>query len=72
MFETLRADELIPGDTFNTHCGVGDLAWCEILSVTVLENDNPGMQDRIEIRYRSNGICNVRVFLADSRVDIKA
>lgn len=72
MIETVRADELIPGDIFDTRCGVGSLAFREILTVVLLENDNPNAQDRIRITYAGEGISNVRTLLADYPVRIAA
>ena len=70
-FETVRADELVPGDVFNTHCGVGHWAWARIVTCRLVENDQPGAQDRIEIVYDADVICPVKVFLADSPVQIR-
>lgn len=63
-----RADSLIPGDVFDTRCGVGDLAFAGVLSVRVIENDSPGAQDRIEITLAGDVISNTRTMLAGSVV----
>jgi hypothetical protein len=62
----MRADELVPGDVFDTRCATGDYA--KILKVRVLENDAPGSQDRIEVKYETDAMSNTRTFLADSIV----
>jgi hypothetical protein len=67
--QTLRADEIIPGDMFDTGCGVGD-TFAEVLSVKLHENDRPGSPDRIEIRLAGNAISNTRTLNADYRVTI--
>lgn len=71
MIQTLRADELIPGDVFDTRTGVGSHAFQEITSVVLLENDNAGHQDRVRITFTGPGISNVRTLLADYPVDVK-
>lgn len=71
MVVELRADELIPGDVFDTRCGVGDTAFHEITNVRVIENDAPGQKDRIEIRYASDSISPTRTLLADSKVRVR-
>jgi hypothetical protein len=65
---TLRADELMPGDVFDTHCGIGDLAWATIARARLIEIDNPHSEDRIEVTMLGGGISNTREFLASSPV----
>jgi hypothetical protein len=64
----MRADELIPGDRFDTRCGSGTAAFCTITKVRLVETDAPGAQDRIEIRYESDCISPTRTLLAGSIV----
>jgi hypothetical protein len=71
MIQNLRADEIIPGDMFDTGCGVGD-TFAEVLSVKVQENNRPNSVDRIEIRLAGNGLSATRVLNADYRVTVQA
>jgi hypothetical protein len=66
----MRADELIPGDRYDTRCGVGDLAFAEIAAVRLIEVNAPGAQDRIEVRDKGDGLSSTRTFLADSVVRV--
>ncbi|MEU7096069.1 hypothetical protein [Kitasatospora aureofaciens] len=66
----IKADELIPGDLFNTHCGIGLDAFRRIAGVRVIENDAPGAQDRIEIRWDGTSISPARVLVASSTQEI--
>ncbi|MGW3727300.1 hypothetical protein [Streptomyces sp. NPDC000851] len=67
MLTQLRADELIPGDVFDTRCG--DFA--KITKVRLLENDNHAAQDRVEITWEDHCISPSRVLLADYLVTVK-
>jgi hypothetical protein len=68
----MRADELIPGDRFDTRCGAGLDAFCKITKVRLIEVGTAGSQDRIEIRYESDCISPTRTLLASSMVRILA
>ena len=70
MITQFRADAVIPGDVFDTQCGVGDLAHAVVLKVRAIENDNPSAQDRIEFTLSGYGITSTRVLLASSLVRI--
>jgi hypothetical protein len=48
----ILADELIPGDVIDTHCGVGEYAWAEVVRVVIEENDRPGSVDRVWLTLR--------------------
>jgi len=67
---TLRADELIAGDVFDTNCGIGSLAWATVKRVRLVEVDHPNSQDRIEVTMLGDGISNTREFLASSPVRV--
>lgn len=64
----LRADELIPGDRFDTHCGLGLDRFRLITRVRLEENNRPGGEDRIEITFDTDAISNTRTFRASSLV----
>jgi hypothetical protein len=65
-----RADELIPGDRFDTRCGIGLAPFRTITRVRIEENDRPGSQDRVEITFDTDAMCNIRMFLANSIVRV--
>jgi hypothetical protein len=71
MLTIVRADEVIPGELFDTKCGVGDLAFCKVISTQIIEDNHPGHQDRVEIRYESDSISPTRVLMASYPVRIK-
>lgn len=62
---TKRADEIIPGDVFDTRCGVADLAWKTVLRVRVIERAAPN-QDRIEITLDTDSLGCTREMVASS------
>lgn len=62
---TKRADEIIPGDVFDTRCGVADLAWKTVLRVRVIERAAPH-QDRIEVTLDTDAMCPTRQMVASS------
>ncbi|MFE9026199.1 hypothetical protein ACFYOA_08040 [Streptomyces iakyrus] len=64
----MRADELIPGDKFDMRCATGDFV--KVTRVRLIENDNPGAQDRIEVKFASDAISSTRTFLAGSIVRV--
>jgi len=70
MITTMRADELIPGDMFDTTIGTGHDRFAEIVSVRVVENNSPNTHDRIEIRYKGTEISPTRTMLADREVRV--
>ncbi|MGO1050733.1 hypothetical protein [Crossiella sp. CA198] len=66
----MRADQIIPGEIVDTHCGIGYLAWALVLRVRVIENNNPNCEDRIEVTFEGDAISNTRVYLSSSLVDV--
>lgn len=69
----IRADEIIPGDRFDTRTGIGtNNEFKTVTHVRYIECDEPGSQDRVEIRYDSDCIHPVRTLLAGSLVRVAA
>lgn len=71
MIITRRADEILPGTVIDTQCGIGDLAFVTVTSRRMIENDNPGSQDRVELRWDDGSISPCRELLADYPVRVK-
>ena len=51
-----HADEILPGDMFDTRCGAGDLAFEEVLVKRFIENDEAGQEDLVELRLNTTGM----------------
>lgn len=67
-----RADTVIPGDAFDTHCGTGGYSIAVVDRVRYEDNDAPGHQDRVEIFYTTllTGYKGSREHLASSKIDM--
>lgn len=65
-----RADEIIAGDVIDTHCGIGSLAHVTVTRIRYIENNNPRMQDRIEIFWNDGSMCPCREYSASSLVTV--
>lgn len=70
VITTMRADELIPGDKFDTRCGIADLnVFSTVTKIRYIDNDGPG-EGRVEIHIQSNAMSSSRTVLASSIVRI--
>jgi hypothetical protein len=61
----VRADRIMPGDIFDTHCGVADYAWKTVLSVRYIDRPAP-LKDRVEITLDTDAMCPTRELSVDS------
>lgn len=66
----VRADEIIPGEMIDTHCGIGSLAFKRVTAVCLIENDNPNMPDLIEITIATDAMSRTLIRRAGQTVDV--
>jgi hypothetical protein len=55
----VAAGEIIPGDSIDTRCGIGDLAWKRVTRVRLVEHT--ATADEIEITLDTDAICKTRI-----------
>ena len=66
----MRADELMPGDKFDTRRGINDYgSFVEVTGLRLIEHPAPE-KDRIEIRWADDSMSPSRVLLEDSVVRV--
>ena len=48
---TDRADHVMPGDWFDTKCGIGAYAYARVVSVRYIDDNRPHGKDRMELTF---------------------
>lgn len=66
----IAADEILPGDLFDTRCGAGDLAFEEVLVKRFIENDEAGQEDVVELRLSTPSISATKTLRCSQMVRV--